>query len=58
MFEIHHFIQKLAVEVRDKHLELKKIKNPTLEDTVETLKNKGRIEILDKIMNFIMKNNL
>lgn len=58
MFEIHHFIQNLAIEVRDKHIELKKIKKPTLEQTVEILKNKGRIEILDKIMTFIMKNNL
>lgn len=58
MFEIHNFIKKLAFEVRDKHLELKKIENPNVEQMTEIIKNKGRMEILDKLMTFIMKNNL
>lgn len=58
MFEIHHYIQKLSFEVRDKHLELKKIKNPNVEQMTEIIKNKGRMDVLNKIMTFIMKNNL
>ena len=58
MFEIHRFIEKLAIEVKDKHLELKKIKNPNVEQMTEIIKNKGRMDVLNKIMTFIMKNDL
>lgn len=58
MFEIHKFIEKLAIEVKEKHLELKKIKNPNIEQMTEIIKNKGRMDVLNKIMTFIMKNNL